>query len=759
VSSRPHLRALARHAGILPYYIDQGGVRREAADGTCVALLAAMGIDGSTEAAAVRSLDDLRRAAVERCTPVRVLQRRMTRALGPATMHGFQPPGAAVAWEIEIAEEGGGRRCFAAPRPRAARVGAVIHPREPLPLGYHRARFALRTADGRRYEGEHDLIVTPHRCLHPREVCGKPRAFGLLAQLYTLGSARDWGIGDLGDLTALVDWAGGIGAAFVGLNPLHALPNTKGQISPYSPTSRLFRNIIYLDVTAIPEWRDAPAIRRRAGIPSLRRKLERLRAAPHVAYDEVLRAKRPILEALHRVFAARHHGGATPRRRAYRRYLDRTKPLLREFATFVVLQERLAGRHGVDWRRWPAVYRDPGSAAVARFAAEHEREIDFHCYLQFELDRQLAQAAAGARAAGMPIGLYQDLAIGSSPTGSDAWAFQGLFLDGVTIGAPPDAWYSRGQDWGFHPLDPRRLAATGYQYWIALLRGAFAHAGALRIDHVLGLFRQFWVPVGRPPSEGAYVRIPTEDFLGILALESTRAGALVIGEDLGTVPRGVPETLAAWNILSTTVLYFARTRAGGFLPARAYPERALVSANTHDMAPLAGYWRGRDLELRQRFGQFRSAAAVRAARTERGRERHALVRRLAAEGVLGPGRGRDADAGLRGAIHAFLARTPSALLGVSLDDLTGEVEPVNVPGTGPKEYPNWSRRLRLPVDMLATDPQVKEALEGVLRSGRASRIARAGRARHARHTRRAEHVHDASGAGDTKRRVGARRGS
>jgi 4-alpha-glucanotransferase len=737
VSARPYLRALASHAGILPFYIDQGGVRRDTADGTRVALLAAMDMDGATEAAAARSLADLRRAATERCAPVRVLRQRMTRRLTPAALHGFQPAGAPVDWEVEIAEESGTRRRLTARRPRA-RNAAPVRLRTPLPLGYHRARFALRTREGRRYEGEHGLIVTPHRCLGPRDVAGQRRGFGLLAQLYTLRSARNWGIGDLGDLAALVDWAGTIGAAFVGLNPLHALPSTRGQISPYSPISRLYRNVVYLDVEAIPEWHEAPSVRRRVEAPRFRRALERLRGGAHVPYDAVVRAKRPVLEALHRLFAERHRGRATARGRAYRRYLDAAAPSLGRFATFLVLQECLAPRHGADWRRWPAAYRDPASSAVARFAAEHEAAIDFHCYLQFEIDRQLAHVAARARAAGMTIGLYQDLAIGSSPTGSDAWAFQGLFLDGVSIGAPPDAWYGRGQDWGFHPLDPRRLAAAGYGYWIALLRGALAHAGALRIDHVLGLFRQFWVPAGRPPSEGAYVRFPAEDFLGILALESARAGALVIGEDLGTVPRGLPETLAAWGILSTAVLYFARACDGAFLPARAYPERALVSANTHDMAPLAGYWQGRDLELRQRFGQFRSAAAAQTARRERRDERRALVRRLVAEGVLAAAdRGQEADAGLRGAIHAFLARTPAALFGVSLDDLTGEVEPVNVPGTGQDAHPNWSRRLRLPVEMLATDAQVKEALNGVPESERARRVGPPGRAARRRSRRRA----------------------
>jgi 4-alpha-glucanotransferase len=418
------------------------------------------------------------------------------------------------------------------------------------------------------------------------------------------------------------------------------------------------------------------------------------------------------------------------------RYVKAHGDALRDFAVFLALRAQLAPQHGPDWRRWPAAFRDPVSPAVRDFAAVHADDVGFHCYLQFELDRQLGEAAAHARAAGLDVGLYQDLAIGSSPGGSDAWAFSDLFVTGATLGAPPDTWYRRGQDWGFHPLDPRRLAARGYDYWIRLLRAGLAHAGALRIDHVIGLFRQFWIPSGGTPAEGGYVRFPTEDLLAILALESGRAGALVIGEDLGTVPRGLTRTLAAWGVLSTRILYFARDRRGQFLPAGSYPPRALVSANTHDMAPLAGYWVGRDLELRWRAGQIRSRSAFAHAKQERRAELAALAHRVAPEGPVSRPEASHADAEMRGAVHAFLCRTPAALVGLSLDDLVGEREPVNLPGAGPDVFPSWSRRLRMPTERLRTAPEVRAALGPVLRTARARRRRRRRRGTRGRSGRR-----------------------
>jgi 4-alpha-glucanotransferase len=355
-----------------------------------------------------------------------------------------------------------------------------------------------------------------------------------------------------------------------------------------------------------------------------------------------------------------------------------------DYATFLALEGHFAlpQSKGPDENDWPPAYRNPDSPEVEAFRHTHYREIEFHIYVQFELDRQLAAVAAQARRAGMPLGLYHDLAIGSAADGSDAWAFGNLFVKGVEVGAPPDPYSDVGQTWGFPPVDPRRLTATRYDYWIRLLRNAMAHAGMLRIDHVMGLFRQFWVPDGAPATEGAYVQYPAEDLLGILALESRRHNTVIVGEDLGTVPPEVPPTLAQWGILSTRVMYFERDHEGRFNPSDFYSPRALVTATNHDHPPLAGFRTGRDLEIRHDLGLIRSEQELEEAREQRARACMLLQERLRAEGISFDDV-EDPDEALCRAVHAFLARTPSPLVGVSLDDLAGETDPVNVPG--------WSR--------------------------------------------------------------------
>jgi 4-alpha-glucanotransferase len=722
VGKRPLLRRLANEAGILPAYIDQVGVTRRTTDDARAALLAAMGVDVSSEAAVGRELE--RRAARRRSmvlAPTQVWRggapRRLAVTLPSASRRSFE-------WELEVEEENGTRH-HASGRGVAGWTASIPLPAS-LPPGYHAVRVQLRTARGAEHAGEQVLVVTPRRCPAPHDKGVRRQAFGLLVNLYTIRSERNWGVGDFGDLATLTRWGAARGADFVGLNPLHALANRGQAISPYAPVSRLFRNVVYVDVEAVPELAHSPALQRRLGSASFQRRLSALRQGPHVDYGAVLDAKLPVLREMHRVFVERERRRPTARGEEYRRYVDEGGQVLLDFATFLALEERTShGRPGPrGWRAWPERYRDPRSAALADFRRRHAGEIDFHRFLQFELDRQLAAAATVARRGGMRIGLYQDLALGSSRTGADPWMFPGLFLDALSVGAPPDNFQPRGQDWNLPPLDAARLAELHYSYWIHLVRNALRHAGALRIDHVMGLFRQFWTPAGESAELGAYVGFPADDLLGILALESTRAGALVIGEDLGTVPPGLPRVLADWGILSTRVLYFERTRSGAFKSAKSYPANALASVNTHDLIPLDGFWSGRDLELRRKVGTIATDADLDAQRREREREKILLVRRLHEETVLTPrsairnskfqipdSKAEPSPAELKRAVHAFLRRTPSALVGFSLDDLAGETEPVNLPGVRRDRYPSWSRRMRTSFERIRRDRAVRDAIE------------------------------------------------
>jgi 4-alpha-glucanotransferase len=715
MARRALLAALAERLGIVPSYVAASGrERRFTSDATREALLDAMKVDASTEAAAARALLALKRdERAQLIDPVRVVR------VGEAGTKGLplQVPegaGSPLTWRLEVREEGGRtEHAEGVARPGRNRRRLTL----PLPTrlgpGYHALRSIVETRKGR-HEAQQVLIVAPASCLGHAEKTRQPRAFGLLVNLYPVRSQRNWGVGDLTDLRQLLSFGGDIGAAFVGINPLHALWNRDGDICPYAPVSRLYRNLVYLDIEAVPELTACPPARSHMASPHFQRTLARLREADRVDYGGVSSLQRPVLELLHRNFAEQHRDRATRRGRAYTRYLETEGEVLRDFATFMALAEHFSrrGHDRAGWRAWPAPYRDPRSETVQRFRRDHAEEVAFHCYVQFELDRQLARAAAGARASGLPIGLYHDLALGTAATGCDPWAFPDLFAEGANVGAPPDDFSATGQDWGFPPVDPHRLRAQSYVYWMRLLQAAFAHAGALRIDHVMGLLRLYWIPAGFPPREGAYVRYPGRDLLGILALESQRHKALVIGEDLGTVPRGLPATLARWGILSSRVLYFERPR-GTFRSSAEYSRRALVTANNHDLPPLAGYLSGRDLALRRRAGQIPSDKALRSAETQRKRELRGLRRRLAAENLLPDATSSPSPSELSTAVTAFLCRTPAPLVGLTLDDLVGETDPVNLPGVPANRYPSWQRRMGVPLEKIPAHPAARLALQAI----------------------------------------------
>jgi len=556
--------------------------------------------------------------------------------------------------------------------------------------------------------------VYPGSCAKADEKLGGRRAFGIWANLYTVRSDRNLGVGDLTDLAALAEWASSLGADFVGINPLHSTRNRGGQISPYCPVSRVYGNEVYLDVAAVPEFERSEAARTIVAAAEASGELQALRAASHVEYERVVSLKHSALRQMHATL--RHAGdpAGAGRRREFAAYKRREGQGLVAYATFRALEEHFL-QLGIpaDWRQWSEEYRRPDTQTVKEFRLANEREVDFHCYMQFELDRQLCAVASRARSQ-MSVGLYGDLALGSDISGADGWVYQDVLVPGARIGAPPDDFAVEGQDWGLPPVSPEALRESGYEYWIALLRANLRHAGALRLDHVMGLFRQYWIPEALPASRGAYVRFPANDLLGILALESNRNDAIVVGEDLGTVPRGFQAMLARWGVLSSRVVYFERNRKGAFKSHRSYSKRAMVTANTHDLAPLAGYWKGRDLELRRDAGCYESQESYESAMRQRREEQGRLRERVKKEGLLpGESMGEESAASLARSAYTFLAKTPAPLVGVSLDDLALEEEPVNLPGVGNDRFPSWSRKMSRSVEELTADRTATEILRAV----------------------------------------------
>ncbi len=709
-AERPNLRALAERLGIASSYWDLVGRARPTSDATREALALSMHFDGSDEATAARALQGL--ASVEADSLIDpVLVWREYEAVVPSLPLRLSPSPNALDFEIEVrTEDGALHRAEGRLDPDLRRVTLPVRP----PIGYHEL-FVRVAGPGVLREGRQRFIMAPRTACTLQERLGDARVFGLWTNLYSIRSARNWGFGDFGDLRALMRWCGSVGGAFVGSNPLHAIPNRGLAITPYSPSSRLYHNVLYLDLLAVPEWEASTAARARFADPVFAARIAALRGADTIDHGAVLDAKLPVLRDLFATFCAQRASGATARSAAFDAYRRREGERLTGFATWEALAAHFTLRPeqpATAWRRWPRAYQSPDTAAVAAFRREHADAIEFRAWLQFEVSEQLAGVAASGRDAGLAIGLYQDLAVGCADDSADTWMAPSLFATGAAVGAPPDDYAPEGQNWGFPPLDPHALRADGYRFFSAVLRASFACAGALRIDHAMGLLRLFWIPAGRPGSEGTYVSYRHDELLGVLALESRRHAALVIAEDLGTVPAEFPPLLVDWGILSSSVLYFERD---GALPrsAQRISARALATVETHDLVPLAGFAAGRDLRIRRAAGQIGDDAALLGALAERASDHAAWLARLREEGCLAPEAEPDAVA-LAGAFHAFLARTAAPLVGASLDDLAGETEPVNVPGVSVEQHRSWSRRMSVSLERLpetATARAVLAALE------------------------------------------------
>jgi 4-alpha-glucanotransferase len=504
------------------------------------------------------------------------------------------------------------------------------------------------------------------------------RSWGFALQLYSLRSRRSWGHGDLRDLADLATWsARELGGSFVLINPLHAAePVPPVSPSPYLPMSRRFTSPLYLRIEDIPEYAGLPG-RERERIETLAAPL-RARSATSdlIDRDAVWRAKRAALEIIYRVPLSDR------RRAAFERFRAREGRPLDDWSRWCVLAEI----HGPDWRKF-GEFRDVRKAEVVsgRFGAG----ADFHAWLQWLADDQLAAAQHAAREAGMGIGLIRDLAVGTYPGGADAWACQDVLVPGMSVGAPPDEFNQRGQDWTQPPWHPQRLAEQDYAPLAGLIGSGLRHSGGLRVDHVMGLLRLWWVPAGMSPDRGTYVRYDHEAMVGVLAREARRAGALAIGEDLGTVEPWIRGYLAARGVLGTSMLWFERDERGLPLPPEQWRRASLATVGTHDVPPAAAFVTGEQVVLRARLGLLtRPQAAERSAAAS---AVSAWRDALAGQGLLTAGAPQSPHA-FTVALYGYLARTPAALIGVSLADAVGDRRPQNMPGTV-SEYPNWQMPL------------------------------------------------------------------
>lgn len=692
----PELAELAEAYGIATEFWDWQGVHRPVDERTVVAVLAALGVDASTPDAVRAALDERRLSDWRRPLPPIVVARHG--AVAEVRVHV-----AGDTEDVEVRLEDGtvvgdlvALSQYAVRDVDGVRITehTYLLP-DDLPLGWH---TIVLTMDDR--EVTAPLAVTPDFL----GVTGDDRYWGLMTQLYSVRSRRSWGIGDLADLGALVRWSAGYGADLAIVNPLHATtPVPPLEPSPYFPATRRFPSPLYLRVEDVPEYAvldDAD----RARVEELAAPARASDTDPGtIDRDACWRAKRAALEVLF------HAGTSDARRAAYDAFLAREGPALTDFATWNALAEE----HGAHWRDWPGELRDPRSAAVDAERRRLADRVEFHRWLQWQLDEQLAGVQHVAREAGMALGVVHDLAVGVSPDGADAWAMRDVLALGVTVGAPPDAFNQQGQDWRQPPWHPVRLAEAGYAPYRDMVRALLRHAGGVRVDHVIGLFRLWWIPAGGSAFDGAYVRYDHEAMVGILALEAHRAGAVVVGEDLGTVEPSARTYLAERGLLGTSVLWFERDHdAGGPLPPECWRELCLATVTTHDLPPTAGYLTGGHVELRDRLGLL--TRPVEEERAADRADREAWLAALRAAGLLGDGVDDEED--VIAALHAYVARTPSRLVGVALTDAVGDRRTQNQPGTV-DEYPNW----RVPL----TDTEGRPMLvEDVVRSPRADRLLR-----------------------------------
>lgn len=694
--SDPELKELAEQAGLLTDWTDYRSRVREIAPHTLRAVLGSLGLPAADAGQVHETLAGVRAESQDGHPRLLITSSGDNLHFPDGSFPGLAPgtlvrllavddDGDASELEQRIQLDPAGRRCLPCP----------------ATPGYY--RLEVKDCD------EIQVAVAPPRAWSVEDATGGRHAWGLAAQLYSLRRRGDGGVGDYSALAQLARTAAAHGADVLALSPVHALfaadPN---HFSPYAPSSRLFFNPLHADPAQV--FGASFAAERIAAL-GLGAEFERLERLPQVDWPSVSRIKLKLLRDLWHQTEAELLHGSNEKAEAFRRYRAERGSALENHARFEALHAQQFSHDPArwHWRSWPADLRDPCSPAVARFAAAQADEIGFHVFLQWLADLGLEAAQSAAREAGMAIGLVADLAVGTDNGGSHSWGFQDDMLAGLSVGAPPDLFNHNGQKWGITTFSPRALKLHGYAPFIDMLRAVLRHAGGARIDHILGLQRLWLTPDGMDASEGVYLQYPVDDLFKLVSLESWRHRAVMIGEDLGTIPEDFGARLLKSGVMGMRVLWFERDH-GLFVEPSRWPTHSIATTTTHDLATVAGWWQAHDIELRSRLGKLGEGRSVADELAERETDRHALWAAFQYAGVASgdPPVPQEPAAAVTAAIE-FVAKTSTPLALIPAEDIIGSSEQPNLPDTL-HEHPNWRRRLAAPAEELFAERAATQRL-------------------------------------------------
>lgn len=696
------LKQLASLAGLQDSYVHANGHTEHIALPVQQAILSAMGFDLSSEQTVAAHIQQLQQQAQqEAIAPVTVhtagqpLTLRLQLPASTASSHwhwhinlenGEQCQGNLVLQPKDILEE--------YPLGSDKILAFNLHIDAPLVTGYHQ----LQLSDGKQ-QLQQQLIISPARCFQLHDSAILHKTMGPAIQLYAIRSERNWGMGDFTDLKNMVAPLAAAGNDFIGLNPLHALyPMLPQDCSPYSPSSRFWLNTLYVALDDTPEYDACTAAQQLVASAAFQQQLAACRATANVDYPAVAALKQQVATLLFQHFQQHELAQQTERAKAFHAFVAEAGSSLSQWAVFSVLQGQLFWQdlQTAAWQQFPPELQNPESAAVAAFAKQHASAIEQQLYLQWLAQQQLAEVKAECRKQGMAIGLYCDVAVGTSRSSAESWAAPEDFLLDLSVGAPPDIMAPKGQNWGLLAYNPLTLRQKAYRPFIELIRANMRFAGALRLDHVMALLRLWCCPLGADATQGAYISMPAQALFAILALESQRNHCVVIGEDLGTVPVEISELMQRYQVLSYRV-FMLEQKAGSYQHRdQTYPPLSLATVTTHDMPTLIGFWREHDLALRHTLDLFPSPAVADSLHQLRASEKQLMQQQL--------GLNAEDVSQLIRASHLYAAATPAQLFAYQLEDLVQLETPVNIPGTS-TEYANWQRKLPENIEALCRQPE------------------------------------------------------